>query len=276
MSKTYNCPTFLFTYLISLPISSSSWAMCRILKLKPPCQPDSKHLLVHELYTLSVSSPVCCCVHWLQSCPNPGDPMDCIPPGSSVHGVLQARRKRHLGALLGISQIQGSYGEGESPRIQTCLGYLVFPDLYQWDHFLAEPENASPCLKVANKLDPERNLKISEPEKFKKKKHVDKSKWPWCFGWVRVPEKSVSGRRVLEVRELWRCIRVPLCPWKQWIGKLQQPQPGREIKDQISQERRCEYNCECIQNGWGSQELTCFSHALRQPTTVQQRLSCVP
>ena len=116
MSKTYNCPTFLFTYLISLPISSSSWAMCRILKLKPPCQPDSKHLLVHELCTLSVSSPVCCCVHWLQSCPNPGDPMDCSPPGSSVHGVLQARRKRHLGALLGTSQIQGSYGEGEFPK----------------------------------------------------------------------------------------------------------------------------------------------------------------
>ena len=23
-------------------------------------------------------------------------------------------------------------------------------------------------------------------------------------------------------------------------------------KDQISQERRCEYNCECIQSGWGA------------------------
>ena len=26
-----------------------------------------------------------------QSCPTPGDPMDCSPPGSSVHGILQAR-----------------------------------------------------------------------------------------------------------------------------------------------------------------------------------------
>ena len=199
MSKTYNCPTFLFTYLISLPISSSSWAMCRILKLKPPCQPDSKHLLVHELCTLSVSSPVCCCVHWLQSCPNPGDPMDCSPPGSSVHGVLQARRKRHLGALLGTSQIQGSYREGESPRIQTCLGYLVFPDLYQWDHFLVEPENASPCLKVANKLDPERNLKISEPEKFLKKQNMfTKASDP------DVLDELESLRRVFQVGEYWR------------------------------------------------------------------------
>ena len=27
----------------------------------------------------------------LQSCPTPSDPMDCSPPGSSVHGILQAR-----------------------------------------------------------------------------------------------------------------------------------------------------------------------------------------
>ena len=26
----------------------------------------------------------------LQSCPTPHDPMDCSPPGSSVHGILQA------------------------------------------------------------------------------------------------------------------------------------------------------------------------------------------
>ena len=26
-----------------------------------------------------------------QSCPTPSDPMDCNPPGSSVHGIFQAR-----------------------------------------------------------------------------------------------------------------------------------------------------------------------------------------
>ena len=25
-----------------------------------------------------------------QSCPTPSDPIDCSPPGSSVHGILQA------------------------------------------------------------------------------------------------------------------------------------------------------------------------------------------
>ena len=33
------------------------------------------------------------CMHAksLQSCPTLCDPMDCSPPGSSVHGILQAR-----------------------------------------------------------------------------------------------------------------------------------------------------------------------------------------
>ena len=26
-----------------------------------------------------------------QSCPTPSDPMDCSPPGSSIHGIFQAR-----------------------------------------------------------------------------------------------------------------------------------------------------------------------------------------
>ena len=34
---------------------------------------------------------VCLCAKSLQSCPTLWDPMDCSPPGSSVHGILQAR-----------------------------------------------------------------------------------------------------------------------------------------------------------------------------------------
>ena len=41
----------------------------------------------------SLEFPKCACVHAksLQSCPTLCDPMDCSPPGSSVHGILQAR-----------------------------------------------------------------------------------------------------------------------------------------------------------------------------------------
>ena len=38
----------------------------------------------------SASGSVCVCVH-AQLCPSLCDPMDCSPPGSSAHGILQAR-----------------------------------------------------------------------------------------------------------------------------------------------------------------------------------------
>ena len=36
----------------------------------------------------------CVCAKSLQSCPTLCDPMDCSPPGSSVHGILQAKIPR--------------------------------------------------------------------------------------------------------------------------------------------------------------------------------------
>ena len=34
---------------------------------------------------------ICCCCLVAQLCPTLCDPMDCSPPGSSLHGILQAR-----------------------------------------------------------------------------------------------------------------------------------------------------------------------------------------
>ena len=39
----------------------------------------------------TLSKDECVCAKSLQSCPTIFDPMDCSPPGSSVHGILQAR-----------------------------------------------------------------------------------------------------------------------------------------------------------------------------------------
>ena len=56
--------------------------------------------------------------HWAcalcaQSCPTPCDPMDCSPPVSSVHGILQAR----ILEWLAISSCRGS----SWPRDWTCF-----------------------------------------------------------------------------------------------------------------------------------------------------------
>ena len=48
-----------------------------------------------------------------QSCPTPSDPMDCSPPGSSVHGISQARI---------LEWVAISFSRGSSPpRCQTCI-----------------------------------------------------------------------------------------------------------------------------------------------------------
>ena len=47
-----------------------------------------------------------------QSCPTLSDPMDCSPPGSSIHGIFQAR-VLEWGAIAfsGRIYLQGSNGE---------------------------------------------------------------------------------------------------------------------------------------------------------------------
>ena len=40
-----------------------------------------------------------------QSCPTLCDPMDCSPPGSSVHGILQAR----ILEWVAVSLLQGTF-----------------------------------------------------------------------------------------------------------------------------------------------------------------------
>ena len=52
-----------------------------------------------------------------QSCPTLWDPMDCSPPGSSVHGILQAR-------ILEWVAIPSSKGSSQ-PREQTQVSCIV-------------------------------------------------------------------------------------------------------------------------------------------------------
>ena len=58
------------------------------------------------------------CMHAksLQSCPTLCDPMDCSLPGSSVHGILQAR-------ILEWAAISFSRGSSQ-PRDWTCISYV--------------------------------------------------------------------------------------------------------------------------------------------------------
>ena len=71
-----------------------------------------------RLAEMCVCVCVCVCVQLLQQCPTPCNLMDCSPPGSSVHGILQAR----ILEWVAISFSRGS----SQPRDQTqvsCVSY---------------------------------------------------------------------------------------------------------------------------------------------------------
>ena len=53
----------------------------------------------------------------LQSCPTLCNPMDCSPPGSSVHGILQAR----ILEWVAVPSSKGSF----QPKDQTCVSCIA-------------------------------------------------------------------------------------------------------------------------------------------------------
>ena len=55
-----------------------------------------------------------------QSCPTLSDPMDCSLPGSSVHGIFQAR-VLEWGAILSVTK----YGSLNQNHVHNQLRYVV-------------------------------------------------------------------------------------------------------------------------------------------------------
>ena len=95
---------------------------------------------------LSCSTRACVC-SITQSCPTLFDPMDCSSPGSSVHGISQAR------ILEGVA-ISSSRGSSQ-PRDQTCIscvsciGRQVLYHRGTWESLLAEQGSAKRAFKPA-------------------------------------------------------------------------------------------------------------------------------
>ena len=69
-----------------------------------------------DLFTCHLISSLCVCANLLQSCPTLCNPLDCSPPGSSVHGILQAR----ILEWVTISVSRGS----SWPRDRTQVSYV--------------------------------------------------------------------------------------------------------------------------------------------------------
>ena len=63
-----------------------------------------------------------------QLCSTLSDPMDCSLPGSSVHGILQAR----ILERVAVSSSRGSSQPRDRTRI-SCVSYLGRWILYHWE-----------------------------------------------------------------------------------------------------------------------------------------------
>ena len=59
-----------------------------------------------------------------QSCPTLSDPMDCSPPGSSVHGIVQAR-VLEWGAIA-FSRLNHYHYPIDVLTLPSCFDYLTF------------------------------------------------------------------------------------------------------------------------------------------------------
>ena len=70
-----------------------------------------------------IGALLCCCLI-AKSCPVLYDPLDCSPPGSSVHGILQAR-------ILVWVAMPSSRGSSQ-PRNGTCLSCITGGFLTVW------------------------------------------------------------------------------------------------------------------------------------------------
>ena len=80
-----------------------------------------------------------------QSCPTLCDPVDCSPPGSSVHVILQARILEWV--AISISK------ESSQPRDQThisCISCILKRVLYQLSHLLLERLSTSESVCISH------------------------------------------------------------------------------------------------------------------------------
>ena len=63
-----------------------------------------------------------CCAESFQSCPTMCSPMDCSPPGSSVHGILQER----IHTVEYDSAIKGNTFESSSNEADEHRAYHIW------------------------------------------------------------------------------------------------------------------------------------------------------
>ena len=119
-------------------------------------------------------SVVCMCAKLLQLCPTLPDPMDCSPPGSSVHWVFQAR----ILAWVAMSFSRGSSLPRELTLI-SCVSCITGGFLTHW-----VIGKANKC-DVSNLCVGKQSFESNGDWSFKCTKLKSKLKWDYCRQYVK-------------------------------------------------------------------------------------------
>ena len=113
--------------------------------------------MLNRRVSLVVSFIHCCCclvrkknveVWVTQLCPTLWDPMDCSPPGSSVHGILQARI---------LEWVAISFSRGSSPPRMKPMSHALQADSLPLNHL------GSPLLSIVVYICQSQSLNSSYP-----------------------------------------------------------------------------------------------------------------
>ena len=78
---------------------------------------NTRKFSILKFYSVNLSTMPCCCYLATKSCLTLCDPMDCSPPGSSVHGILQAGILEWV--AIPLSRVSSR------PRDRTHVSYLA-------------------------------------------------------------------------------------------------------------------------------------------------------
>ena len=87
-----------------------------------------RHLLLGRKATTNLVC-ACLCAQSLRMCPTLCNPMDCSPPGSSVHGILQARILEWIAISFSIVKVRCP----EPPPLSKTLSQTTFYFRLGWD-----------------------------------------------------------------------------------------------------------------------------------------------
>ena len=120
------------------------------------------YLLLHPFPPIEES--MCVCAKSLQSCPTLCDPMDCSPPGSSVHGILQARILGWPMFITALFIIARTWKQPRCPSADEWIRKLWY--IYTMEYYSAIKKNTFESVLVRwMKLEPIIQSEVSQKDK---------------------------------------------------------------------------------------------------------------